>query len=398
MQPTLDPDALPYAREKAANDARILAAERDRSGRVEAFPRKITVELTVDCNAYCPHCEFTPARVWQQKHDPRRILHVGWDDVLVFAPQVFPHIRYLSPSVVGEPLLYPHWGPFVELVARYGVQLEIFTNATRLTPEEVERTAPVTRAFFVSMDGGSRRTFNHYRAGTDFDDVCARVRHLCAARAPLAGGGPSVWITMTLMRGWASELPEFLRRAADLGVDGVGVCHLIAFTEHLERESLLAHPEETRRVLGEAAAVAEELGLPVSLPALVDGQRLNPEVQQSLQTAGGDDLPRPDDGRPWCKFLWREAFLGTNGDVAPCCAQGRPVVGNFREAAASGERMDLQAAWNSPGIQAMRTGLAGPGRHEACRSCLFLAQDGEQPYEAAGYCVDYGARPRGRAP
>ncbi|MGH7149227.1 MAG: hypothetical protein ACREIU_00940 [Planctomycetota bacterium] len=98
--PPLPLRPLPYAAEKDANDAAIFAAETAGRGTIDAYPRKLTIELTVDCNLRCPPCEFTPGRLWAKKNLRDWIPDTAFEDLRNFAARVFPFIRLVVPSVV----------------------------------------------------------------------------------------------------------------------------------------------------------------------------------------------------------------------------------------------------------------------------------------------------------
>lgn len=86
-------------------------------------------------------------------------------------------------------------------------------------------------------------------------------------------------------------------------------------------------------------------------------------------------------GQKWsCRFLWREAFVGFNGDVTPCCIQGRPSVGNaFKE--------DFMKIWNGRVYQSMRSRLASGNPFPCCRKCTVNAEMGNIEYDPSSFLV-----------
>ena len=83
-------------------------------------------------------------------------------------------------------------------------------------------------------------------------------------------------------------------------------------------------------------------------------------------------------GKMFCKFAWREVFISHQGDVAPCCAQGRPVLGNaYAE--------DFMSLWNGPTYQALRRGLYEGKPLPFCRDCIFLQEVGDTTFQPDRY-------------
>jgi MoaA/NifB/PqqE/SkfB family radical SAM enzyme len=78
---------------------------------------------------------------------------------------------------------------------------------------------------------------------------------------------------------------------------------------------------------------------------------------------------------------WRVTFVGQMGDVAPCCAPGRPVLGNVFE-------RDFMDIWNGPEYRELREGFITGRLTEYCRGCLYLQEAGVMPYDARAYVID----------
>jgi MoaA/NifB/PqqE/SkfB family radical SAM enzyme len=94
-------------------------------------------------------------------------------------------IPYLSFSG-GEPMLHPHFFEMAQYVCSRGSQLKVETNGHFLTPETAARLRDVgVKAVQVSLDGGSRATFNRIRVLGEFDRVKEGIRHLRDAGVPI---------------------------------------------------------------------------------------------------------------------------------------------------------------------------------------------------------------------
>ena len=321
-------------------------------------------------------------------HGASTLLYTLETDALRREYQRTYKVQVVIPSVVGEPMMYPHWNEFLDLLAEHGVFAEVVTNGTFLDEQTLARMGPVLSRLRVSMDGASRETCNALRHPSDFDDVVSRLRTVLAWRESLPPGQrPEVWIESTVMAQWIDELPEMVRLAAELRADGLGVAHVIAYNERWEKSHLRHQPERSDAAFRAAAAEAARLGVSLSLPKLfLTGENLSLTAPPALPL-----VPRvavssaPEGARYYCKYLWREAFIAINGDVAPCCGLGRPVVGNLRE------RFDLGALFMDPVLVGMREGTITGDLHPACAACPQLAMYGGVDYDAASFRGRYGA-------
>lgn len=371
---------------RSTNHDTVIAAEAAGAPTYGSYPLRLTLEITADCNLYCPGCEFTPPRAWAKKNDPGRILHVGIEDLRRFAAAVFPHIMEVVPTATGEPLMYPHWDEFLELCRQYGVALELITNASYFDETTLPPLEGVLSHMIVSMDGASRETFNVLRKPSDLDDIVGRLHKVREWRAGLSEETrPSVAIHSVLSLVWVDELPAMVRLAKDCGVDALSIGHIISFNDYWKKQHPQMDPVRTDRALRAAREEAERIGITVRLPRLFEGGEdvsfaappafpLKPRIQSA---------PAPADRKYWCKYLWRELFIALDGTVAPCCGPGRPDVDNVNR------NPDLQAMFDHPILADMRKGMVSGDLHAACAKCPQLSMFGALDYAASDFTDTY---------
>ena len=139
----------------------------------------------------------------------------------------------------------------------------------------------------------------------------------------------------------AERLPDFVHWAADLGVDEVIAGYFYIYESPQKYLSLYYKQDLANRVIDEARAAADEVGVTLRLPAKF-----------------GD--AHPDWVKPSsCPEPWHQIMINADGRVLPC-----DVYGDFDENL-TGRCFDQ--VWNGPGYRAVRRALrTGGGCLETC--------------------------------
>jgi radical SAM protein with 4Fe4S-binding SPASM domain len=148
----------------------------------------------------------------------------------------------------------------------------------------------------------------------------------------------------------------------------------------LNRERAFGSPlqqtPDERKAQGQAAA------------AMADSIKADCSKSKAVKLGVGIPAePTQEGARYTCKFLWNELFVSLSGDVAPCCIQGRPVVGNINE-------QDLGSIWNGPLMREMRERLLDGDPIPCCKDCNYNTQLGQGTYREDTFIMDRTARAR----
>jgi MoaA/NifB/PqqE/SkfB family radical SAM enzyme len=143
-------------------------------------PLYVAWQITNECNLACMHCieESGPGKRFKDELSESQVF-------AVLEQMMALEVPYLSFSG-GEPMLHPHFFGMAEYVCSRGSQLKVETNGHLVTPEAAARLRDIgVKAVQVSLDGGSRRTFNRIRVLGEFDRVLEGIRHLRDAEVPI---------------------------------------------------------------------------------------------------------------------------------------------------------------------------------------------------------------------
>lgn len=378
-------------------------------------PAFVNVETTRFCNLRCRMCV--------QFQDGTTVAgpHMGLAEFERIAASVFPYVERWQPSVSGEPLMSRDFVRMLELAERFGVKAELYTNATLLHPNLIEKLAPNLATVTVSFDGATPETFEAIREGADFADVAAGIRRLvqhCRTQLP-ASAQPQFGMNCTLMERNVRELPDLVRLCAQhFGFDYLHCNHVFPVTPEMRRQSLVHHRELARECIDAAFAVAAGLGFVLRVEALdqitaqtalasgeprawatrdgvVEGleyrelnadrrrpwPRLDPQEPAHAEVLARRDAAYRRSGFPsrraadpaaparggmwYCEFLWEKTYVSIGGDVRPCCVMGTPVVGNLNEE-------PFERIWNNDAYRAMRQRLAAQQPVAACKGCMHI--------------------------
>lgn len=334
---------------KARNKANALAAEAEDRPTCDSLPVWIEVMHSTVCNLKCVFCNqaYGKGVDWRMGEQlARRIVE-----------ELYPAVEAVQFTAYGEPMMTPKLLARIEEMERFGVRLELVTNATLMRGDRLlERMARVLRQLTVSIDGASPATYDTIRIGASFDAVIANLERYNTFRhaRPREQQAPLHFNTI-LMRKTLDELPRFLRLAKRLDAQHVTVNHLVVFEEEMRGQMLSTDPEWRRRtneVIEAARELARSLELSVNLPPLFVADH----------DADGAPARLPEPVRCW--FLWQRLYVGPNGDCAPCALSGIHAIGN---AAAT----DFPAIWNNAHYQELRRRVHTADPCGPCADCYL---------------------------
>ncbi len=153
-----------------------------------AGPWRLTLVTNPDdCNLACPMCAFGEAR---PPGPPRRMPLALAERVLREAAR--GGLAEVTPSTLGEPLLWAGMDALVELCAALGIALNLTTNGTfpgRGAAAWGARLVPVASDVKVSWNGATAATAEAIMPGLPFERAVANVEALVAARDAAARAG-----------------------------------------------------------------------------------------------------------------------------------------------------------------------------------------------------------------
>ncbi len=221
----------------------------------------------------------------------------------------------------------------------------------------------------VSIDAATKQTYERIRVGSKFERVIDNIRAVNRAKEELRSDTPRVCFNVTLMRSNIEELPDIIRLAHELGVEGVGTVHMMPFAIAVVdplAESLRSHKSLCNRKLDEARAMAEEYQVWVSLPEKFDEEAAPAPLSQIGKkhrdlTFLGDRQEITT--QPSCHFPWHFVGIDWDGGVHPCGWWfNEELMGNIKT-----ER--FEEIWNNERYQRLRSEHMTRKWRAVCRTC-----------------------------
>jgi MoaA/NifB/PqqE/SkfB family radical SAM enzyme len=339
---------------------------REKTGVADRVPAGVVYEATMRCNLKCAFCYV--GDLLNLEGEWRQELTV---EALRTA---FPEKKGLSVSLTGgEVFVRKDVEQVLDLFREKGYACGyLTTNGTAITEARAAALADLALAGFVkhisvSIDGpgelhdaarGVKGTFERTATGLRRLQVAARAR-----RAAL-----KVSINTTVTRESLDALEEMVPVAIELGVDSIGLNHLMYATPEEVDQTLKVLGETNRRVI--ATYVTTDPGVAPSEVAtrvarLADrcrAQRIrfdyrpkvHPQLVEGYYTPG-----TPLRGR--CLYPFLNARIGFSGKVY-FCPFIRIEVGDLTTST-------LEEVWNAPRYVALRQRLLERELFPVCRRC-----------------------------
>ncbi len=360
---------------KAINAIRAKLDETWLSERALAAPSEFYVAVSVICDLKCPYC---PRQVF-----PREKVNSGVMPERFWRPLV-PWMRYAEMAHLfglGEPFLFRHFFEWHAEAKAQGARTATTTHGMSLNESTRRRLLDSgLDTLMISIDGATPATFNHLRAGADFETVCENLRRLVETRDAEGRATPAIIVTSAISRHNLGEILEITRLARRLGAESLAFSNLIAFRPEDAGATVVETPE-FREMIEAARRIGEELGLKVMYtyqkvyPWKEDEEKA-PDADASAAAGRiADTAPAAPPRHYGCPLAWRTVVVERDGALKPCCYL-EEALGNV------GDFSDFGGYINSPAPLALRRSLIEGRLHRNCRGCGQLASRAPAEIEA----------------
>jgi MoaA/NifB/PqqE/SkfB family radical SAM enzyme len=313
----------------------------------EQLPRQVYIEVTNYCNSLCISCPLTYNQFLP--YEPKN--HMSWDDFRRIVDQI-PQIERAVLHGIGEPLLNKELPRFIEHLKERGAQVLFNTNAILLDQKRGDALAAAgLDELRVSIDATTPELYARLRGIDKLPQIIANLKAFVERHGGRAQPKVSLW--MVAMQANLSQLPDFVRLGAEIGVAEVYLQRLVYFgdgqqigegTTMRAEQSLYAALEERQACL---VLECEQLAIDLGLKFLASGAT-TPLESVSVK------------GRyPWqgCLRPWILMYITVNGSALPCCIS--PFAVQDYQSILLGNVLDrpLLETWNGSRYQELRSAV-----------------------------------------
>ncbi len=329
-----------------------------------SWPRCLGLVLGNACNIDCIHCY--QAKTGDNLLRPPKIAEELRRELMAF----YPHLSTLRIQG-GEVFAIRGFRELIDDVAPLARRpiLSISTNGTLIDEEWAERLVRTPfSSVTVSIDGGTRATYNRLRKGADLDQVLGNIDRVQSWKARLGSERPYLDSFFVVMRSNFREIPHYLELMQRHGMIGVALQTMqlspenIARTPTLEADESIADRGEVedlhamlRDVLPRFRRVFHTVRVS-GLQTLFETHGLSTAFLEEGEKSLYPDSEGLSEGAfALCPNPWTTLFLVENGD-ARLCFHSQPIGNLYAE--------PLAALWNSPQAIAQRSDMAA-GRYHA---------------------------------
>ena len=277
-----------------------------------------------------------------------------------------PNLKRAVLHGVGEPMLVRELPEMVRYLKARGVYVLFNTNGTLLREKRfVELIESGLDELRVSLDAADAATYTLVRGKPFFDRIVRDVSNLTTYQRNTGATNPRVSLWLTGMKETVSQLPDFVRLAARMGVAEVHLQRLVfddaGFGMARAQSSLF---EQTQAEEQAAIQAAEALG-----------RTLGVTLDASGATEPGLSLKRQDDqahgAHAWagCRRPWSLMYFTANGRALPCCIAPFSARGYETYTLGDANTQTLDEIWNGPVYQEFRAALLSEAPPKPCQNC-----------------------------
>lgn len=310
-------------------------------------PIHIQLEPTTHCNMRCTMCIRTA--------HPEKNIHFQFEKFKELIDQLKPLKINLTGN--GESSLHPDFVRMVDLCKGRGIYTYFNTNLCGPLPvfeKLIEKGVDIIK---VSLDAGTRESYFKVRQTDFFERLLSNLRHLMAYREKL-GSRTVLRINSVLMRENLDEMRKLMEIAKEYGSDVLVIKALTFYGDKEGYRDYYGFFRNHLHRLHEFADYGDSIGL------RNDFRELAKEI--AFTAAGGFD-------REICLMPWISTYIGTNGNVLPCCylindslvlpEEKGPIMGNIH-------KQSWKEIWNGERYRNFRRIMRKKGRPFAsCTTC-----------------------------
>jgi radical SAM protein with 4Fe4S-binding SPASM domain len=323
------------------------------------LPQNLYLETTSRCNLKCKGCIL-----YKGSWEPQRDLSLK--EFIMICDQL-PELERTALHGIGEPLLNAELPNMIQYLKDRKAYVFFNSNGVLLDEKlQVQLIDSGLDELRISLDAASPAGYKAMRDSDKFNRIVSNVQVFSKRIESLQVFNPKLSLWYLGTRENISELPDFVRLAASLGVTEVYLQRLVYF--HDDEGYGLARPEKTlmdsdvpvNELINASDEIAKQLGVQFNASGLSS-------PPESVQTNGRNSMPWKRCYRP--KTLM---YITANGNVLPCCIS--PFATSDYDSIILGNVFDSSLAeiWSGHRYRAFRKKRQTEQPPQCCKGCGTL--------------------------
>ena len=323
------------------------------------LPKDLYLEATSRCNLRCKGCILFNGG-WEPQRDLSLI------ELIMICDQL-PVLSRVALHGIGEPLLNDELPGMIRYLKDRKASVFLNSNGTLLNERRGNQLLDAgLDELRISLDAASPAGYKAVRNSDEFHRVVANVRafskHIKSMHLPCPK--LSLWFLGT--RENISELPDFVRLAASLGVAEVYLQRLVYFQDDQgyglakSEKTLMGSDAAITGWINESHAIAEQSGVRFNAPAFAS-------PFDSLQARTGNPFPWRKCYRPHTLM-----YITAGGNVLPCCISPFAVSNYDSIILGNVFYRSLSEIWSGSRYRIFRKKRQTQTPPECCRGCGTL--------------------------
>lgn len=312
---------------------------------------QVRMDITNKCNLLCRMCHYRNTAS-EPKYDMEP------DLFRKIVREIFPFTEWAALSCQYEAFMSRHIEEILaSLVDSPCKQIGIVTNATLWNERRIGLVLenPAIAAVSVSIDGGTKETFERIRINGNWDKLVRNLELFERMRSQRGTGRPELRFNTVLMKSTVLELPKLIELAKRSGAMRVEALRYVPVNGFLDEE--ITDWVSVMPALIRAKQLCHDAGMEIYLP--LQDPRLD-----SIRDSGREAICNEAHvGRfsTFCEAPWNAVQIYPNGDVYPCLYFGK-CFGNLRQ-------QSFLEIWNSQPYLELRRSLVRRQLQAPCEMC-----------------------------
>ncbi len=349
---------------------------------VLARPLRIHLEVNDFCNLKCPHCPRENPDI------PKNTGHIPIEAIRNLEPW-FRDATYVGLAGNGEPFLHPDILDILGIVTGAGATPSVISNATLWKKlgmvDQLAGLGPML--LMVSIDGGTKETFEKWRLRANFEEVRENLVELNEAKQRKNTPFPVVNFISCLMKDTIGEVENIVDLAAEAGARVVIFQNMYPYNELMD-EARVKDMDACRKAITCARERARLYDIRIDwLPMSVDVDERGAEGGSYGAITAADagkhrnGHSHAQNGKPpryHCDNIMHQIHVTVKGEIKFCCFWTEGAVGDLT-------KDDFGELWNGEAWQKLRADLKNGIRPNPCRNCHNLVLHNRKQILRAGF-------------